>query len=426
MSSGPPTIALLTFASMGPILTALAWALDALSIGLFVYWSIAAWRLIQTRRRVPTARAGIALAAANPPNASVCVIVPAHNEEATIGHLVASLRSQDFPHLSVVLSLDRCTDRTAAAARSAIAGDPRFHVHEVTSCPEGWAGKVNAVWQGVQTPKARAADLLLFADADTTFDPACVRACAALLAHRDIDLLSLLSTLTCDTWFERIVQPAAGFELVRQYPISRANRRRNPRAFANGQFMLFRRDAYDAIGGHESVHDELLEDIALAREIAESGRAPGVFLADGLLRCRMYDSWPAFRAGWKRIYIESAKRKIGRLRRAGLAATVTGCILPLGAVAALIYSLILLTLDDPTSDMHRAGVAGLAISAAAIAVWFAVMSAALRMSRTPIWTIPAYPIGAWLVGRILAEAASDVRHRVPVRWAGREYIREPR
>src|SRR5205823_291327 len=97
-----------------------------------------------------------------------------------------------------------------------------------------------------------------------------IRACVALLERRRLDLLSLLSTLTCDTWFERLAQPAAGFELVRQYPISRANRRSNPRAFANGQFMLFRRAAYDAIGGHGAVHDELLEDLALARRLADA------------------------------------------------------------------------------------------------------------------------------------------------------------
>src|SRR4051794_7002207 len=91
----PPTIALLVPAILAPGWTALAWILDSLSVALLVYWSVAAWRLFHTNRTIPTARVGIALAATRPPQHSVCVIVPAHNEEATIGHLVESLRAQD-------------------------------------------------------------------------------------------------------------------------------------------------------------------------------------------------------------------------------------------------------------------------------------------------------------------------------------------
>jgi hypothetical protein len=282
---------------------------------------------------------------------------------------------------------------------------------------------VNAVWQGVQRPPARGADLLLFADADTTFDPACVRACVALLEHRGIDLLSLLSTLSCGKWFERLVQPAASFELVRQYPIDRANRRRNPRAFANGQFMLFRRSAYEAVGGHESVRGELLEDIALARRIAESGRAPGLFLADGLLRCGMYDSWTAFQGGWKRIYIEAAKRKVKRLNLAAAVVATTGAGLPLAALANAAFSGWLLSGDD---ESRRAGAIGLILAAGGLGALAAVLLTASRLARTSQWTVLGYPVGALLVARILREAAADLRHRVAVRWAGREYIREPR
>ena len=89
------------------------------------------------------------------------------------------------------------------------------------------------------------------------------------------------------------------------------NRRDSRRHFANGQFMLFRRDVYDAIGGHEAVKGELLEDIALARVVGmrRHDYAGGCLMADGMLFCRMYRSWEAFRRGWRRIYTEAAKRK---------------------------------------------------------------------------------------------------------------------
>jgi glycosyltransferase involved in cell wall biosynthesis len=401
----------------------LSFALNSASVLLLVYWAIAIYRFAKTRRAVPTARAGLALAAAEPPKQSVCVIIPAHNEEVSIGRLLESLRGQDYPDLRVVLCMDRCTDRTAQIAQQHAAQDQRIHLLEIHDCPSDWAGKVSAIWRGVQTDWARSADLLLFADADTIFDPSCLRATVALLEHRRLDLLSLLSTLTLDRWFEKIVQPAAGMEMVRQYPIDRANRppgtRRRP--FANGQFMLFRREAYDRIGGHAAVKDELLEDIALARLMGESNWATGLMLADGLLRCRMYESWEQFRRGWKRIYTECAKLKSGRLRRSALVARVLGSILPALAICNLLLALIM----QQTEHASRFQ-ANLWLGSAGLLAWGLMMLLVYRANHAPFWAVPGSIIGSWLVADILSEAARELDAGIPVRWAGREYVRTPR
>ncbi len=204
--------------SVGPIATMCLWG--------FVWL-----RIEQSARTVPTLRRGQRLAAADPPTGQVCVVVPAHDEAATIAALIRSLRAETYPEFSVVLALDRCTDATAAVARAAIAGDARFAIVELDSCPEAWAGKVHAVHAGVtRSPAAAAADYLLFADADTTFEPGCIAAALALMRERRLDLLSLLSTLTHDAWYERVVQTAAALELMRQYPLTRRERpQRSPR-----------------------------------------------------------------------------------------------------------------------------------------------------------------------------------------------------
>jgi hypothetical protein len=413
---------------MSPVFHILTAGLNAASAALLVYWGVGLYRLVSTSRRIPTARAGVALAEARPVRESVCAIIPAHNEEASIGALVRSLLAQDHERLRVVLCLDRCTDRTAALAREAAGGDERVRILEIGSCPEGWAGKVHAVWRGTQTEEARGADLLLFADADTEFDPSCVRATAALMRDRGLDLLSLLSTLTAERWFERLVQPAAGLELVRQYPIARANRGpgRRRRAFANGQFMLFRRGAYEAVGGHAAVKDELLEDLALARAVAdaEGGRmSAGLFLADGMLSCRMYESWPAFWRGWKRIYTESAKCKVKRLVRASWCATVAGAVLPGLAMANFVWCAAMLGWGG---EWASTGAVGAALSGAGLAAWGLVMGATYRIGRVPLWAVPGSIVGSWLVGRVLAEAARDLKRGVPTMWAGREYVRRAR
>ncbi len=405
------------------VLSIAALGLDIAAACVLLYWAVGLGRVLSAVLKVPTARAGVSLARANPSRASACVVVPAHNEEAGIGALIGSLRAQTHQRLSVVLCLDRCTDRTRELALAAIEGDPRFSILDIGSCPADWAGKVNAAWQGARSTPAIAADLLVFIDADTALDPECVAAAVALMETRKLDLVSLLSTLTNRRWFEWMVQPAATMELLRQYPLVRANRAVGRRAFANGQFMLFSRAAYDAIGGHEAVKHELLEDLALARAIAAAGRPAGLFLAEGLLECRMYDSWEAFRSGWKRIFTEAARCKIGRLNKAAFCNAVMGSVLPVMAAANIGVSACLLTQAGWLQDL---GMAGVWLSAVAVALWLLVMALGYRIGRVPLWALPCCAVGGWLVGRILIEAARDLRRGVATMWAGRTYVRTPR
>ncbi len=142
------------------------------AVGLGGVWSIVIKRIVYTARDLPSADQGIELARRDPPEGRVCVVVPAHNEQGKIGRLVASLKAQSHEDLRVVLCLDRCTDGTFDEARDAIGDDERFEVIQLGACPADWAGKVHAVFTGVETSRGAAgADWLLFTDADTEFDP---------------------------------------------------------------------------------------------------------------------------------------------------------------------------------------------------------------------------------------------------------------
>jgi len=395
----------------------LGWILGAGAVATIVAWGLVAVLMERSVRSVPTLRAGAALARDDPPSGRVCVVIPAWNEERVIARVVASLRAETYPQLSVVLALDRCTDATAALARTAIDGDPRFEIVEIDACPPGWAGKVNAVHSGVTRSRAAAdADFLLFADADTEFTPGCVEASLALMRQRRLDLLSLVPTLGYETWFERVAQTGAAFELMRQFPLRRANSMGNDRrAFANGQYMLFSRAAYTAINGHEAVRSALLEDLALARSIQSAGRRTGVFFAAGLLHCRMYADWPQFRRGWKRIYIESAERKPRRLLINAWRMRGLGVLLPLWTFGCGLWAAYGIA-HDPT-----AGWTLLALSLLATAVWFGTLLRVCALIGAPLWTAPLHIGGAWLTATILAEAARDLRTRKPTSWGGREY-----
>lgn len=400
---------------MGLIQTIALGLLAAAGLALLVYWSVVLWHIARTMWALPTLRRGARLARGAAEKPAVSVFVPAHNEERVIPGLVAALRAQEGIDLRVTLCLDRCTDGTLAEARRAIGDDTRFRVLEIHQCPPDWAGKVHALDAGVRDAGEHLAPLVLFLDADTLPAPMCLASAAALLGERGLDCLSVLSTLTSRRWFERFVQPMATLELMRQYPLLKANRPEGPRPFANGQFMLWRLGAYHACGGHGAVKDELLEDLALARRLRDLHMRGGVLLDGGLLVCRMYPSWEAFVRGWKRIYTESSRCRGDRLRRWALAMRAVGSVLPLAAVLGVVAAL--MAPGDPLSSL------ALLMCLLGLAAWVGAMLVLIRIGRAAVWAIPGFVAGAWLVGQILNSAAADLRHGRPTLWGSRAYRR---
>lgn len=389
------------------------------SVAMLVYWGTGLVRLISMSRSIPTAAAGLRL---RPSDEQVCIVVPAHNEAANIGPLIRSLRAQDHHAWRAVLVLDRCTDETFDVARDAIGDDDRFEILQVEHCPHDWAGKVNAMWHGVQTSKhAATCDVLLFIDADMLLAASSLRATLALRRERGLDLLSLVPHVRSRSWWEWVAQPAAGLELLRQYPLQRANRAGFGRPFVSGQFIMFERGVYERIGGHRAVHDEMLEDLAIGRLGADLGLRIGAFLSGGLVTCHMYPSWQAFKNGWSRIFAESSRRRVGRLGRAGWQVRAFGTVLPLLTLALL--GVTVLSIGTVVTPLWI--IAG-AFAIVALAGFVATLAGAFRVAGLPWRSVVAYPFGAWLVGEVLFEAAGKIRRCETTTWAGREYRLAPR
>ena len=398
-----------------------------IALACAVYYGIVLARIRASSRAVPTVRAGLDLPEPVGGWPSVCVIIPAHNEADVIAASARALLAQDYPRLRVVYALDRCTDETAEALEEALrddtgALDDRVEIMTIEHCPDDWAGKTNAIWRAVQdSAHAKDADALFFTDADTAFDPALVRAAVALLIERRVGMISLLSTLTFDEPFERRHQPAAGFELVRQFPLDQIN---NPgertRNFANGQFMLFTRDAYEAVGGHEAVREDLLEDLAFAKLLSprHTGKRVNTLLSDGMLLCRMYRSPEAFRKGWKRIFTEAVRRRPLRLRRAANRLVLTGVVFPLSAIVALLDGLLVSAVDPPL------GFASIAVGSIALLLTILALRGVYRAQGAPARLMLTYPLGAMHVAGLLREAANDLEQGVQTEWGGRRYTRK--
>ena len=225
---------------------------------------------------------------------SVVVLIPARNEAANIEACLRSLLAQDYPNLQIWLYNDQSTDDTAVIARliAPVTTKSTMHVVDGTSSPPpGWLGKANALHNLYAAVRAESTpDYILFTDADVTFEPGAVsQAVATAIAWR-AGLLSIFPRQIVLTLAERLAVPIALHWTVYDFlPLPVAFNTKIPAfAAANGQFMLFTREAYDACGGHAAVRDNILEDVSLARAVKQAGYR--AILADGgsTIFTRMY------------------------------------------------------------------------------------------------------------------------------------------
>ncbi len=229
----------------------------------------------------------------------ITAIVPVRNEEHSIEACIRSLAAQpEIAEIRVVN--DSSSDRTSEIL-SRLAGEiPQLRVIEADPLPSGWVGKNHAAWTGAQNAGT---EWLLFTDADVRHLPASARYALVLARGSSAVLLSFSPRQIMETWWERAMIPFVFNRLAAHFSYFRVNDPRAPDAAANGQYLLIRREAYQAIGGHRAVAGEVLEDVALARRAKAAGLA--LYFAPGsdIAETRMYATFPAMWQGWtKNLY----------------------------------------------------------------------------------------------------------------------------
>jgi glycosyltransferase involved in cell wall biosynthesis len=231
-----------------------------------------------------------------PKSLRISAIVPARNEEAVIAACVESLAQQ--PEIAEILVVnDQSTDRTAEIVRGLIPKLPQVRLLETTGLPTGWIGKNHAVWLGAQQAKG---DWLLFTDADAVHEKDSAAKALQIAAQSNAALVSFSPEQIMDTWYEKALIPFVYGRLSRNFSFDDINDPRNAAAAANGQFILVRRDAYNAVGGHASIAGEVLEDVALAKLVKRAGYPIWFGSGKGFVRVRMYRSFSAMWAGWRK------------------------------------------------------------------------------------------------------------------------------
>jgi hypothetical protein len=347
-----------------------------------------------------------------PPDAPlVSVVIPARDEARTIERCARSVLASRWPRLEVIVVDDRSTDGTGDVARRIAAEDARLRVVEPPPLPADWFGKQ---WACAAGAAAARGTILCFTDADTWHAPDLLPRAVAALHDRGADMVTVAGTQEAHTFWERAVQPQVFSLLLARFggtEVVNASRRASDK-IANGQFILVRRAAYDAVGGHAAVRGKVAEDLALAQLLFARGVPTALVLGLPQLHTRMYATRAELVRGWmKNIYAGALEATPGGA--VGRALLPVMLLLPVAMMLAppIALSLAALGLLPPAAALW-----GAICSAVLLLWWGAVYAFAMRLS--PLWAL-AWPLGSAMLGWIVLRALARGRR---VRWKGRDYI----
>jgi hypothetical protein len=216
----------------------------------------------------------------------ISVLIPARNEEASIGPAIESILNAAHTRWELLILDDHSTDATAAIIQSYAQRDPRVRWIPSADLPIGWNGKQHACWQLAQRAQF---DRLLFLDADVRVSQDALDRCLAEQSLRNAPLISGFPQQETRTWSERILIPLMHYVLLGYLPIDRM-RASTDAGFAAGcgQLFLAEKNAYFACGGHEAIRGSRHDGIQLPRAFRKSGLKTDLFDATDIAKCRMY------------------------------------------------------------------------------------------------------------------------------------------
>jgi chlorobactene glucosyltransferase len=375
-------------------------------VGLYLTW------LVHSRSSmeyVVDKQAELPGSAANQQLPFISVIIPARNEQRNIRHCISSVLRQDYPNFEIICVDDHSSDGTAGILAELAESNPSLQVIHGAELPAGWAGKPHALVQGVALARG---EWLCFMDADTFASPELLRASYHIALRLQADMFSILTAQVLGSFWERAVLPLVFLGLSFGFPAKRVNDPSRPDAISNGQFILIRRQAYEAIGGHSAVIDRIDEDRALALLAKQAGKR--LVLADGrqVASTRMYTSLGEMWEGWtKNIYL-GLLDKLWLLSFGALLGLAVSILLPawlIGSIAWLI---------------SEAGAAAMVVAGEALVMWaflLAKRQQACRGFGIPGWYAFTFPMGAFIFTAMMLASAVNVISGRGVTWKGRRY-----
>lgn len=217
-------------------------------------------------------------------NPKVSVLIPARNESQNLSSNLPLWLAQDYPNFEILVLNDQSEDSTDQILQSFA---NQIIIMQGLPLPKGWLGKN---WACHQLSQAASGDLFLFVDADVSPEQRAISVTVSTLEKYQLRSFSAFLKQSFAHWSSKAVIPwAFQFPVLAWAPLF-LNRffRFSRLAIGNGQWFVFEKQCYLAMGGHEAVKSSVIEDMALAKLLFTKGFRYQPFIAPELATVHMY------------------------------------------------------------------------------------------------------------------------------------------
>ncbi|MBC7195326.1 MAG: glycosyltransferase family 2 protein [Caldisericia bacterium] len=220
----------------------------------------------------------------------ISILIPARNEEKNIERCVKSIINQNYPNFEIFVLNDNSEDRTLEILENLKKEHEKLNIINNKDLKDGWLGKTLALQILYENSNG---DVLVFLDADTFHKENAILKAVSYLLKRNLDMLSIFPQEIMGTFLEKLIIPFMNFALMSFYPLL---------PFANGQFVVFKRETLIKIGGFEKVKDEVLDDIKMVSLLRKYKFKTAILSGKDISFCRMYYDIKSLFMGFLKSY----------------------------------------------------------------------------------------------------------------------------
>jgi chlorobactene glucosyltransferase len=354
----------------------------------------------------------------------ISVILPARDEQENIKKCIDSLVKQDYQSYEILAVNDCSADSTGDIMHKLAStySDKNLTIIDLEPKPPGWVGKCWACFQGY---KRSTGQVLLFTDADTIHAPDTLSLAIRHMIDENLDALTARPLITSDNTLTKIVLPLVWMVSHIAYSALKVNNPNSKTGFVFGGFYLITRDTYESLGTHQSVKNEIAEDLAIGEMLKLHKRRLRMFLGEENIQAFWaLDSRSLYSALQRTIV--SAFRKQPILTCFSVALQALMLVMPWITFACSLYWF---TLSSSGSPMHSIDMGilillflNLVVLGMIISSSFALSKLSLHYDSHSMLYVVASPLSCFFIfGESISSIINATKNNDTLSWKGRTY-----
>lgn len=342
----------------------------------------------------------------------VSIILPARNEEKYISKCLDSLFEQDYPNFEIIAVNDSSSDKTAEIMYKYQNKSSILTVLNAGFKPAGWIGKNWACHQGYLRANG---EIFLFTDADTIHSPSVLSLAIEHLIEQKLDALTVIPRLLCQDIWTKITLPLIWSISYVKYSPLRANNPKATTGYFFGSFYVIFRKVYEAVGTHDAVKSEIVEDGALGGIVKKAKFNMRVVRGEHYVEAVWARDFSTLWHGLRRLMIPLYHQDM-----------INASLITIATFFLLLIPFISLFVFPFLSIMSNFNISGrdILLLVNLITIALIVLSSAIQ-SKYILFNSSLYSLASPIAGTIICLAflssIIDAKKKEIIRWRGRGY-----